>query len=307
MYIGDTFDGSGYLNLALEVFANAVDAVYGIENPNVSVSSVSPTFVISDNGHGLPFDEQKNLELFRDFERSWAEVFLEKFHSTPTADDHSPHFHIGNRLRGVGLVVVNALSEYLRIETWRNGKLWACEYTRGTVVTPPKIIGEGDGVGTTLSFRPDSQIFTGENCSDVALQEKVVETSFLIPKVQYDFLNETYYSENGLFDLLGCTEPNFKFDQEVSGFRVLIGMGGRSNEPTWKSWVNGIPSIDGGSHHEAVQRALNLFNWMPEQIYIHLIGLEYEYAGPTRDRVRAPHIIEPLSEAISSQLTELNF
>lgn len=81
-------------------------------------------------------------------------------------------------------------------------------------------------------------------------------------------------------------------------------MNGRAKESCWTSWLNGVESKEGGSHHDAVQGALERYGWTPKEIYIHLIGLEYRYAGPSKDRVIAPHLVEPLTSAILHELQQ---
>lgn len=219
MYVGG-IDDYGVLMYALEIFSNAIDAVYRSEKPKVSILSVSPYIEIRDNGPGFPISAEKYFESHDTIKTKNPRYFLEKFHTTPTADNHAPHFHSG-RMYGGGLAVVNALSDLFKIETWRKGTLWTCEYSRGQVVRPFEKIDEGDGKGTTIIFRPDPDIFNDYTDIHAAFRERVIETSYLIPRIEYEFLNETYYSENGLFDLLDSALPSFKFDKEIEGFRVL--------------------------------------------------------------------------------------
>jgi len=296
MYIGDTKDGSGIRHMFLEVFSNAVDAVFEKEAAQIDIISVYPNVVIRDNGPGFPF-EKKHYRLGK----TATEFILEELHAGATIDGHWPHFHM-KYLYGVGLAVVNFLSETFQVKAWRNGDLWMCEYKKGVCTTQAKIIETGTGVGTEITFRPDPEIFETFVDSKDSWENDVSDASYLCPRIKYIFLGREHHSKNGLSDLTVDLKPRFSVSKTVGDFFVDVAIGGKSETETrWKSWVNGAETLYHGSHVDAVKMALTGMNWTPATVFIHATGQTPRFAGPTRGELSAPDLIEPLAAKILSE------
>ena len=294
MYIGDVTDGSGLRHMFLEVFSNAVDAVFGMPDGRIDVLSVFPEVIIRDNGSGIPFDTpHPTLPDINERSIAIARAYFETLHYGSTLTGHAPHFHMGH-LFGVGLPVVNALSETFSVKSWYKGKLWYCEYEKGVCVKVPVIKETGTGVGTEISFCPDPEIFETINNSREFWEEDVRNAAYLCPKISYSYLEEEYYSESGLSDLISDLSPRFSMRQSVSDFYVDLAIGGKAEAVEWMSWVNGTKTPQHGSHVTAVKQALKNMDLSPSKVLIHVIGKTPKFAGPTRGEFCAPDLVEPL-------------
>jgi len=295
MYIGDTKDGSGIRHMFLEVFSNSVDEVFGNDNAHVEVISVYPDIIIRDNGRGIPVAKLPNIDL------TAMELILTQIHSGSTFDGHWPHFHMGHNA-GVGLSVVNFLSERIQVKSWRQGNLWMCEYEKGICTIRPKIIETGTGVGTEIKFRPDPEIFeTFVDPTDGWIKD-VSNAAYLCPKIKYTYLGEEFYSESGLADLTQALNPRFSLSETVGEFSVNVAIGGTAETETqWTSWVNGTKTPYHGSHVTAIKTALKKIGWTPEIVLIHAIGKTARFSGPTRGELYAPELVDPLTTMIFNE------
>jgi DNA gyrase subunit B len=178
MYIGDVHDGSGLHHLVWEVVDNAVDEHLGGFCTRMDVTvHFDGSVTVEDNGRGIPVGRhaEQSKKLGRDIDV--AEVVMTILHAGGKFDHSS--YKVSAGLHGVGVSAVNAVSEWLKLEIKRDGKVHLQEYRRGAPVSPIKAIGSTDKTGTKVTFKPDPTIFTITDYSYDILASRLRELSFL--------------------------------------------------------------------------------------------------------------------------------
>jgi len=279
MYIGD-ISARGLHHLVYEVVDNSIDeALAGYAKAiDVTITKDGPV-TVTDDGRGIPTDMHK------DEKRSALEVVMTLLHAGGKFDKSS--YKVSGGLHGVGVSVVNALSEWLEVEVYRDGKVWYQKYKRGEPTGPVKVIGKAEKgrTGTVVTFLPDGQIFKNRAFKFETIAERLRELAFLNPQVTLRIIDlrakseqeETFHFEGGLVEFvkyIDATRPAITrkpfyvrgSQKDENGRVVEVEAAFQYNDQYSENiftYVNNINTHEGGSHlvgfRTALTRTLNSY------------------------------------------------
>lgn len=269
MYIGST-GAPGLHHLVYEAVDNSIDEVLAGHCKNIDVIIHTDNSVtVLDDGRGIPVDPMKEVKDARYKNKPALEIVMTTLHSGGKFDHAA--YKVSGGLHGVGISVVNALSEWLKAEVYRDGKIYQQEYAQGKIKYPLKLLGKTDERGTKVTFKPDPEVFGNLKFSFETLSNRLRELAFLNAGTRITIVDEredkqhTFNYEGGLVQFVKFINANktvlhsepIYFSKEKEGItaEVALQYNDGYNEQVF-TFVNNINTIEGGTHLAGFRSAL---------------------------------------------------
>jgi len=332
MYVGSTGQ-PGLMHLIEEVVDNSIDEALGGHCTEIRVTIHPDNRVtVIDNGRGMPVGIHKETGI------NAVELVMTTLHAGAKFDNKS--YHVSGGLHGVGVSVVNALSEHLTVEVQRDGKLHRQEFCRGVKLGELKVVGEAKKTGTTITFLPDGEIFGEIQYNFSKLSHRLKELSYLNGGLLIILENEAagisrrFQAKGGIVsfvkELSALKDPihpqPIYVNGEESGTAVEIAMHftGSYDESIF-AFANNINTVDGGTHLTGFKSALTKFlndygrdkkilrkndpNLRGEDIREGLVAIisikipEPEFEGQTKTKLGNPEVASLVAGILQEQLT----
>ncbi len=262
MYIGDT-GRRGFHHLLLEILDNAVDEALAGYAKNITVTLYPDGSVsVEDDGRGIPTGPHPELGI------SGVEVVFTVLHAGGKFDRKA--YQVSGGLHGVGASVVNALSEWTEVVVKRDGRVWRATFSRGETVEPLTAVGETEGTGTFVRFKPDPEIFGKQKWDRDFIRNRLRELSYLVSGVRFVFRDEAtgeeeVYESGGLVDFLLYVDegnqplfsPPFYVKKREGDYELELALHyTEGDDERILSFVNTIQTTEGGTHVTGLRAAL---------------------------------------------------
>ena len=281
MYIGDTDDGTGLHHMVFEVVDNSIDEALAGHCSKIDISINSDnTVTVSDNGRGIPVDIHKSEGI------SAAEVIMTQLHAGGKFDHKT--YKVSGGLHGVGVSVVNALSENLKLTIYREKKKYFIEFKDGAAIKPLAEIGKSEDTGTSITFAPSAEIFTSIVFQTSILEKRLKELAYLNKGLEITLTDQRkskpqhykFKFEGGIKEFVKDLNKNKEKIKNDSNEQILeepIYFIGSKNDIevecslVWNAtyneqvmcFTNNIPQKDGGTHllgfRNAITRLINKY------------------------------------------------
>ncbi len=282
MYIGDTDDGSGLHHMVFEVMDNSIDEALAGHCKNISVIiNSNNTITVEDDGRGIPVDMHKSEKI------SAAEVIMTQLHAGGKFDHDS--YKVSGGLHGVGVSVVNALSEKLELNIYRDGKEYSVIFKDGRTIKSLKQVGKTKKRGTRINFLPSRDVFSTIKFSSTILEKRIRELAFLNKGISIKLLDQTSKKEKefvhkydgGIAEFvkhINNKKPILVNKNEKEVFKKPVYVTSTKNNVVvecsfeWNAgysedvlpFTNNIPQKDGGTHllgfRSALTRVINKYS-----------------------------------------------